>query len=174
MKAHLSDAFVMKQELRREQFTFSLREKATFFSGVISEGIEPLLVFMKERYDTKKVYLGSSIERKDDYEVIDFIIEFYFNHKQVWDIIFANIDHPAVKKYLDEFIEMSADKYMMILETMGKGDCADRFTLSQFIHMQLNTMKTLLTSGFTKDEIISHSRIVAGMLHGAFYAIISK
>ena len=142
---------------------FFFKGKNDLFEKVIREVRDPLFNFMKEHY--KK-------ETDKDYEVTDFIINFYWKNKDTSDIILNHLDHPLIKEFMDEYIDMATEYYRDRIQRSSVTGTVDEFDLHQFIHMQVNAILTLLSHDFTQQEMLGHSRTVTRMLQGAFKTLL--
>ena len=153
--------------------------KDDLFASVLSEITGPFMEFMKGHYDSEHEFLNKSpvANEEEDFEIGVILIDFYFQHRQTWDILLAHQNHPYVEAFMDSFIDYSTDHYMLILNMAGQAHLrkhpVDRFALHQFVHMQVDAMLTLVSHNFERDEMVRHSRIVTKMLKGAFQALLT-
>ena len=138
---------------------FFFKGKSDLFEKVIREVSDPLFDFMREHYRS---------ESDKDYEVTDFIINFYWENKDTSDIILNHLDHPLIKGFMDEYIDMATEHYRERIRKSSVSGIVDEFDLHQFIHMQVNALLTLISHDFTQQEMLQHSRTVTRMLQRAF------
>ena len=153
--------------------------KEDLFKTVIESVTIPFMEFMKKHYDSEHEFLekDSKDNLEGDYEISSVLIDFYFKNKQTWDIVLAHVGHPVVQKFLDEFVEGSTEHYIYLLNLANqvnpRKQPIDRFAIHQFVHMQADTMLTLISHDFTKEEMLLHSKTVTKMLRGAFTTLLS-
>ena len=142
---------------------FFFKGKNDLFEKIIREVIDPLFEFMEEHYRSHST---------QDYEVTDFIIRFYWQNRKTSDIVLNHLDHPLIRGFLDEYIDMATEHYRQRILDSTHADSVDEFDLHQFIHMQVNALLTLVSHDFTEEEMLKHSRIVTRMLQGAFNTLL--
>ena len=153
--------------------------KEDLFKTVIESVMIPFREFMKKHYDSEHEFLkkDSKDNLDGDYEISAVLIDFYFKNKQTWDIVLAHLGYPVVQEFLDGFVEESTEHYLYLLSLADqmnpRKQPIDRFAIHQFVHMQTDTMLTLISHDFTKEEMMLHSKTVTKMLRGAFTTLLS-
>ena len=154
---------------------FFFEGKDDLFETVLSEATEPFNRLVAEHYRQER--LSSRRDSQEggdaDLEVTKLVIDLYFRHRQAWDILMGHLNHPAVQAFLDGFIDESTQHYRALLEETTPNRQMDLFAIHQFVHMQVDTMLTLFSHGFSREEMIMHSKTVVCMLRGAFCALLN-
>ena len=153
-------------------FFFSGKEE--LFRTIVAEAAAPNIAFMKAHYEAERAFQTKSPEenKEADLEAADFLLDSYFQRKRTWDLILRNRQHPVVQTFLDEFVSFSVEHYAQLLALGGLSHPVDRFALHQFVHMQVDTMFTILAQDFTREEMLEHANTAVKMLRGAFYALL--
>lgn len=158
---------------------FFFTGKDDLFETILSGVTEPFLRFMQAHYaaEAEAFQQGGTEAEEEDLDVVNFLIDFYFDQQQTWDIFLKHLSHPAVRRFMDAFMDASTDHYLHLLalaeRTQPRSCPVDRFALHQFVHMQTNALLVLLSHDFTWEEMLSHSKTMTKMLRGAFYALLS-
>ena len=155
---------------------FFFEGKDDLFETVLSEATEPFTQLVSEHYRRERLSSRRDSEegRDADFEVTELVIDLYFRSRQTWDILIRHQDHPAVQAFLDRFIDASTQHYRCLLEETPMMGQLDLFAIHQFVHMQVDTMLTLFSHGFSREEMVLHSKTVVRMLRGAFRALLSN
>ena len=155
---------------------FFFEGKDDLFETVLSEATEPFeqLVAAHYRQERQSSRRNSEEGRDADLQVTGQVIELYFRHRQAWDILIHHQNHPAVRAFLDRFIDDSALHYRFLLEETTPGREIDLFAIHQFVHMQADAMLTLVSHDFSQEEMVRHSKTVVRMLRGAFRALLEE
>ena len=156
---------------------FFFSGKDDLFENVLSIVTGPFMTFMRGHYESERSAPSkpSAEGEQADLDISLFLIDFYFQHQRTWAVLRGHIQHPAVQRFLDAFVEESTAHYAYILETADAAKTrrhpVDPFALHQFVHMQADTMLTLIAHGFDREEMIAHARTMVRMLRGAFQAL---
>ena len=156
---------------------FFFKGKDDLFETVLSGVTRPFHAFMKAHYASEQGFAEKTLGEgeQEDLEVTALLIDLYFQNRQTWDIILAHQSHPAVRRFLEEFIQYSTDHYMGILtraeQMHPRRTRVDRFDLQQFMQMQTDSILNLISQDFTREEMVAHSKTVVKMLRGAFFAL---
>ena len=158
---------------------FFFKGKDDLFASVVAQVTKPFMEYMQEHYRAEHSFLEKedTDNLKQDLDISVRLIDFYFQNKEIWDIIRCHLDHPAVRKFLDEFVDVSTEHYLYLL-TMAerahpRSHPIDWFAVHQYVHMQADTMLTLISHGFDREELIQHAAVVTRMLRGAFNTLLS-
>ena len=158
---------------------FFFQGKDDLFETVLSGVTTPFLAYMREHYrQEQQLLIKAPVEKEHaDLEISLTLIDFYFRSRRTWDILLKHLGHPAVQSFLDCFVEESTDHYLSLI-TMADGGQprshpVDRFAIHQFAHMQTDTMLTLISHDFSREEMTEHARTVTNMLRGAFQVLLS-
>ena len=155
---------------------FFFEGKDDLFETIISSVTKPFMEYMKAHYDAEH----NNVKRDEDadLQISVQLIDFYFQSQQTWNILLQHMNHPAVSTFLDDFIDYSTDHYMYFIteaeKASPKTNPVDRFAVHQFVHMQVDTMLTLISHNFKKEEMLFHSKTVTKMLHAAFTSLLTK
>ena len=154
---------------------FFFKGKDDLFEAVLSEATEPFSKLVANHYRQEKLSPRLDTEEggNADFVVMERVIDLYFCHRQTWDILIHHLNHPAVQAFLDRFIDDSTQHYRELLARTTPERQIDLFAIHQFVHMQADTMLTLFSHGFQREEMVIHSRTVVRMLRGAFRAFLS-
>lgn len=159
---------------------FFFSGKDELFYSVIRQVTEPFMTILKKHYKSELEYFSKEEQwgKCDNSEILENVLDLYFNHKTVWKIITDNPEHEAVKKYVSEFISVSAEHYSNVLSIVKqyspKKISADKFDIEQFVCVQLNVLMSLASSDFERDEMRAHMNTSIRMMKGAFYAMIKS
>ena len=150
--------------------------KNDLFETVLSEVTIPFTRLVSDHYRQERLSTGRSTAEggNADLQVTEAVIDLYFQNRQVWDILIHHSDHPSVQNFLDHYIDDSTQHYRYLLEEMPPHRQVDSFAIHQFVHMQVNTMLTLFSHGFSREEMVLHSQTVVRMLRGAFCALLNE
>ena len=155
---------------------FFFQGKDDLFRTLIAQVTEPFDRLILEHYQAER----SSPDRESeqgadaDFEVSRLLIDQYFANRQTWDILVQHLSYPAVREFLDRFIDVSTEHYVYLLEREPHRPSVDRFAIHQFVHMQVDTMLTLISHGFDREAMLVHSKTVIRMLRGAFHALLAE
>lgn len=154
---------------------FFFTGKDELFEAVLAQATEPFLSCMRQHYQSEHDFLSRRPEENQgaDLAVSRTLIDCYFRSQKTWDILLNHLSQPAVRQFLDDFIRESADHYGFLLKLAGK-ELVDDFAVHQFAHMQADTMLTLISHGFTREEMIRHSMVVTRMLRAAFQSLLEE
>ena len=155
---------------------FFFEGKDDLFENVLSEATGPFEHLVAEHYHQEQFSPRQDTEEgcNADFEVTECVIDLYFCHRQVWDILICHLNHPAVQAFLDRFIDVSTQHYSKLLEGTASAQQIDLFAVHQFVHMQVDAMLTLFSHEFSRDEMVQHSKTVVCMLRGAFRALLNE
>ena len=159
---------------------FFFSNKDDLFQCVIRQVTDPFMEFMKEQYKAERDRLkeGPAKRRQGNMLIAEYMLESYFTYGDVWKIIAENIGHEAVKEFIGEFVNVSADHYMFMLESArinsGITINADRFDIEQYVHMQLRMIMSLALSGFNREQMAVHMEVAVKMLRAGFFTMISE
>ena len=157
---------------------FFFEGKDQLFEAVISKVTRPFMQFMKEHYESEHDFMNKkpSENLNEDIAISLRLIDFYFQNKKIWDILLRELNHPAVQEFIESFADYSAQHYMELLklasEQQKRGKGIDPFAVQQYAHMQLDTMLTLISRDFSREEMTEHSRTVTKMLRAAFMSLL--
>ena len=153
---------------------FFFRGKDDLFETVLSEATQPFDRLIAAHYRQERVAarLDSEEGSSADLEAVGLVIDQYFWYRQTWNILIAHQNHPAVRAFLDRFIEDSARHYCALLEETMPQRQVDRFAVSQLVHKQADAMLTLFSHDFSREEMVQHSQTIVRMLRGAFRALL--
>ena len=158
---------------------FFFPSKDALFRAVIETVTVPFMDFIRVQYArphdfTQENFMDTA---QAGYESCVLMQDFYEQHKLVADIMLAHTGHPAVQAFLDDFAACSKAHYSALIEAWDavypRKHPVDAFALDQFVHMQVDTMLTLVTQGFSREEVLTHSRILDKMLRGAFTVLLA-
>ena len=154
---------------------FFFEGKDDLFQQVLSRVTVPFLRLMNEHYEKERSSPARDTEEgaDADFQVSRMMIQLYFCNQQTWDILVHHLNHPAVQAFLDEFVDTSTAHYQYLLTEGEQIHPIDDFAIHQFVHMQVDTMLTLISHGFSQEEMIAHSKTVIKMLRGAFQALLT-
>lgn len=156
---------------------FFFQGKDDLFETVLSGITAPFLACMREHYRQEREDRAPGDNEQGDLDISLTLIDFYFRSRQTWDILLQHLGHPAVRSFLDCFVEESTDHYLSLIEKARKdrpdAPSVDRFAVHQFAHMQTDTMLTLISHDFRREEMVTHARTVTEMLRGAFQVLLS-
>ena len=159
---------------------FFFQGKNDLFETVISGVTVPFMNYMKQHYDEEKQCISKEVPTDNgdgDFQISHVLIDFYFKNQLTWDIVLKHQEHPSVRKFIDTFVDVSAEHYTYIFrmaEKIQKKDYpVDSFAIRQFANMQTDTMLRLISNNFTQQEMTEHSHVVVKMLRGAFHALLS-
>lgn len=154
---------------------FFFEGKDDLFQNVLSEAAEPFQRLVAEHYRQERLSDRRDSEEggNADFEVTELVIDLYFRNRETWDILIHHLNHPAVRAFLDRFIDDSTEHYRCLLEETTPERKLDLFAIHQFVHMQVDTMLTLFSHGFSREEMVGHSKTVVRMLRGAFRALLN-
>ena len=154
---------------------FFFKGKDDLFEAVLSEATGPFNQLVADHYRQERLSPKRDTEEggSADLAVTELVIDLYFRHRQTWDILIRHLNHPAVRAFLDGFIDDSTQHYRCLLEGTAPERQIDGFAIHQFVHMQVDTMLTLFSHGFSREEMVLHSKTVVRMLRGAFRALLS-
>ena len=150
---------------------FFFSGKDELFETVMAGVTEPFLAFMRQHYAAERRGMAPGDRQQGDLEISRTLIDFYFQNRQVWDILLNHLNHPAVQRFLEGFVEESTDHYAFLLEQVHP---VDRFAIHQFVHMQTDSMLTLISHDFCREEMLRHSAACTRMLQGAFQALLKE
>ena len=155
---------------------FFFEGKDDLFENVLSEAEEPFQKLVSEHYRQERLSARRDSEEggNADFEVTELVISLYFRNRQTWDILIHHLNHPAVQAFLDRFIDDSTEHYRCLLADTNPERKIDLFAIHQFVHMQVDTMLTLFSHDFGREEMVQHSRTVVRMLRGAFRALLNE
>ena len=154
---------------------FFFDSKDQLFETVLSEAITPFWKFIRLHYAQERASLDprTGTQQAADLEVAVVLIDSYFERRKTWDILIHNLNHPVVRSFLDEFIDESTDHYENLLNHMEtRNPQVDRFTIHQFVHLQVDTMLNLISHDFGRQEMIGHAAMAVRMLKAAFGAML--
>ena len=154
---------------------FFFQGKDDLFKCVLDQVTIPFHRLMEDHYLQEKDTddRDQSEGANEDFYVSRMLIDLYFSNQQTWDILAHHLDHPIVQAFLNRFVEESQEHYQYLLETMPEPPAIDPFAVHQFVHMQVDTMLTLITHEFNREDMIKHSKTMIRMLRGAFRAMMS-
>ena len=156
---------------------FFFQGKDDLFETVLSGATKPFLTCMREHYRQERDDRAPGDNEQGDLDISLTLIDFYFRSRQTWDILLQHLSHPAVREFLECFVDESTDHYLSLIEKARQNrpdaPAADRFAVHQFAHMQTDTMLTLISHDFSREEMASHARTVTRMLRGAFQVLLS-
>ena len=159
---------------------FFFEGKDDLFQNVLAQVMQPFNRLMQQHYQYEKEVSERS-PRRDyrqsvdaDFQISELLIQLYFQNQQTWDILVHHQDHPAVQAFLDDFVETSTQHYRYLLREVSAEKPVDQFAIHQFVHMQADTMLTLISHGFTREEMLAHSKTVTKMLRAAFQALLTE
>ena len=154
---------------------FFFEGKDDLFQNVLSEAAQPFQKLVSEHYRRERASALRDSEEggNADLEVTRQVIDLYFRNRDVWDILIRHLNHPAVQAFLDRFIDDSTEHYRCLLEETSPDRKLDLFAIHQFVHMQADTMLTLFSHDFSREEMVGHSKTVVRMLRGAFRALLN-
>ena len=154
---------------------FFFEGKDDLFASVIEQTTGLFNQLMAGHYQQERACPGHESEQGEDadYQISRLLIAMYFQNRQTWDILLHHLDHPAVQRFLDDFVEKSTDHYVCLLQDASV-EQIDRFAIHQFVHMQVDSMLTLISHDFTQMEMIAHAKIVIRMLRGAFRSLLTE
>ena len=149
--------------------------KDDLFQIVLSEAAEPFQELVSEHYHQERLSSRRDSEEggNADFEVTRLVIDLYFRNRETWDILIHHLNHPAVQTFLDRFIDDSTEHYRCLLAETNPDRNIDLFAIHQFVHMQVDTMLTLFSHDFSREEMVQHSKTVVRMLRGAFRALLT-
>ena len=149
--------------------------KDDLFQNVLSEAMDPFQQLVSEHYREERLSARrDTVEGgNEDLQVTELVIDLYFQNRQAWDILTHHLNHPAVQDFLDRFIDASTEHYRCLLAETPRERKVDLFAIHQFVHMQVDTMLTLFSHDFSREEMVAHSRTVVRMLRGAFRALLN-
>lgn len=155
---------------------FFFEGKDDLFKNVLSEATEPFQKMVSEHYHQERSSTKRDTDEGEnaDLQVTELVIDLYFRSRQTWDILIHHPNHPAVQSFLDHFIQDSTEHYSYLLAVTAPEKKIDLFAIHQFVHMQVDTMLTLFSHGFSREEMVKHSKTVVRMLRGAFRALLSN
>ena len=158
---------------------FFFAGKDDLFRAVISAVTEPFMALIRDQYslphdfrtmdfmDTAPAGYASCVLMQDFYEA----------HRQAADIVLRNMNHPAVQDFMAEFTASSKTHFLSLISAWDavhpRQHPVDDFALEQFVHMQVDTMLTLVSRGFSREETLEHARILDKMLRAAFSALLA-
>ena len=149
--------------------------KDDLFETVLAEAVEPFEKLVSDHYRRERLSTRRDSEEGGmaDFQVTELVIDLYFRNRQTWDILIRHQNHPAVRAFLDRFIDDSTEHYRCLLAETDPQKNLDLFAIHQFVHMQVDTMLTLFSHGFSQEEMVRHSKTVVLMLRGAFRALLN-
>ena len=155
---------------------FFFQGKDDLFQTVLAQVTEPFAQLVEAHYQRECGSGGGVTEEgaDADFEVTERLLDLYFSNRQTWGILTRHLNHPAVQSFLDRFVEVSTAHYQALLEKTALPQAVDGFALHQFVHMQVDTMLTLFSHGFSREEMSAHSRTIVRMLRGAYAALVSE
>ena len=155
---------------------FFFRNKEDLFQTLLSRVTDPFNRLLEEHYRQERQAPDRHTDdgQEGDFEVSRMMIELYFSNQTIWDILLHHLNDPAVQAFLDHFADVSTEHYLYLLEQAPQKRPVDRFAIHQFVHMQADTMLTLISHDFTKEEMIGHSKTVIRMLRAAFAALLTE
>ena len=155
---------------------FFFAGKDQLFETVLSCALDPFRKFMEQHYAQERQCADPchGTDQTADLEVAMILIDAYFESQKTWDIFIRNMTHPAVRSFLDDFIERSTEHYEALISAMDvRNPGVDRYAVHQFVHMQVDTMLNLITHDFDRDQMKLHAETAVRMLKGAFRALIT-
>ena len=159
---------------------FFFSGKDELFQTVISRVTVPFMDLVRDHYREEMDFLhrDPADNERSDQEIACRLMDFYFQERRTWDVLLGHLSHPAVLAFVREYVEVSTDHYMHLLdlvrETCPLQSAVDRFAVHQFVHMQLDTMITLTSRNFDREEMQQHSRLMSRMLRSAFLALLAQ
>ena len=148
---------------------FFFRDKDDLFGSILSEVTIPFMDIISQHYAFEENGEGKVDGEGSDQKATEMMIDFYYEKKDVFDILLSSLDHPIVKSFFDNFIYVSTEHYMKVL---GKDSGIEEFPLHMFLHMQLDMMISLVSHGFEKEEMKKHAATGTTMLRGAFRSLL--
>ena len=154
---------------------FFFAGKDELFQTVLAGATQPFLSYMREHYRQERDFLtrAPGENERADLEISLTLIDFYFRSRRTWDVLLKHLGHPAVREFLDCFVEESAQHYGALL-SLAEKIRVDPFAVHQFAHMQTDAMLTLISHDFTREEMTEHARVVIRMLRGAFQVLLKE
>lgn len=149
--------------------------KDDLFRAVLAQITDPFWELIRAHYARERASSArdSAAGADADFEVAELLISLYFRSRQTWDILLHHLSHPAVRSFLDAFIDCSTEHYVNLLSASGN-QVPDSFAIHLFVHMQADSMLTLLSHSFSQEEMMLHARTVIRMLRGAFRALLAE
>ncbi len=156
--------------------------KEDLFLEVVRPVMDGLLKIIDEHFaaelNSDSPDVISSNAEAEDLHAGELIIEAYYAHKDRFDIILSNREHPAVMAFFDSIMEMFDNQTVRLTKGSFLSDRAksnfNEFTIHWFSHLQVEAVLHIISHGYDKETAKKQLGIMIKFLRGGFFALVSE
>jgi AcrR family transcriptional regulator len=146
--------------------------------ALFNEIITPVLSEIKDtvtRYYDSKLNLESSAG-DSDLEFGTNMVKYYYDNKDICDIILSNRDYPLISSFFDEAISYMDSRLTELRQKraragIGKGPL-DHYTRHWLSHMQIDSFTHILTHAPDMESAIRQTMVTVTFIRAGYRAII--
>lgn len=158
---------------------FFFNDKDDLFRHVVSPITDTILVIMKQHHETERnfIYQGVLEDEDENYRVAEQIINLYYEHETIWQIVLNNREHPFISVFFDTLTEMLGNQTKYLLESLDISHDDPLFnecTIHWFSHLQLDSILLILSHPMSIEEAKHQLKIMVNFLRGGFFYMLSK
>lgn len=158
---------------------FFFDDKDDLFKHVVSPITDTILTIMKQHHETERnfIYQGVLEDETENYRVAEAIINLYYEHERIWQIVLNNREHSFINTFFDTLTEMLDNQTKYLLESLNVSKDDPLFnecTIHWFSHLQLDSILLILSHPMSIVEAKHQLKIMVNFLRGGFFYMLSK
>ena len=157
---------------------FCYENKNDLFCKIVDSVTVPLLEFMKSHFETETTYVLNDFNVNQENDIKEFIIflDFYYQHKDSFDVLLNNRSHPYVERFYIEAAKLFEEHYIRLINNIAKIKPReapfDEYTVKWFSKTDLEMIVNLLQQNFSKDEAMVHAKNLVKILERGFTGLL--
>ncbi|MCD7949842.1 MAG: TetR/AcrR family transcriptional regulator [Erysipelotrichaceae bacterium] len=150
---------------------FFFKNKDDLFIHVISEACEFILAALKVHYQNELVAIAQGVfgEEEEDIRAMYQLLDYYYSHKEVCQIVLKHRDYPYVVEFFDKLTAMLDKQTILIFQEYKE---LDSFTIHWLSHLQIDAFMHIISHDLTIDEAKQQLNMMIHFLRAGFESLV--
>ncbi len=150
---------------------FFFKNKDDLFIHVISEACEFILEALKIHYQNELVAIaqGAFGEEEEDIRAVYQLLDYYYDHQEVCQIVLKHRDYPYVVEFFDKLTALLDKQTILIFQDYKE---LDSFTVHWLSHLQIDAFMHIISHDLDINEAKQQLNIMIHFLRAGFESLI--
>ncbi|MCD8027604.1 MAG: hypothetical protein LUF02_02855, partial [Erysipelotrichaceae bacterium] len=150
---------------------FFFKNKDDLFIHVISEACDFFLEALKVHYQKELDVLSQNMsgEEEEDIRAVHQLLDYYYSHQEVFQIVLKHRDYPYVVEFFDKLTALLDKQTILIFQDYKE---LDSFTVHWLSHLQIAAFMQIISHDLTIDEAKQQLNIMIHFLRAGFESLV--
>ncbi|MCD7893850.1 MAG: TetR/AcrR family transcriptional regulator [Erysipelotrichaceae bacterium] len=150
---------------------FFFKNKDDLFIHVISEACEFFLEAIKVHYQNELAVQSQNVsgDEEEDIRAIYQLLDYYYSHKEVCQIVLKHRDYPYVIEFFDKLTELLDKQTILIFQEYRE---LDSFTIHWLSHLQIDAFMQIISHDLDINEAKQQLNIMIHFLRSGFESLV--